>query len=118
MLEAGKLVDMYRRLHPAPDEGDQVDRDAPIYTWRGVGEDAYAYGGKGMRIDHCLVSEAFVNQISDVTICGRGQGSQARGEGFYGSDHCPMFIKLVSDTADTADAKLTPAASGTGGSVE
>jgi len=94
MLEAGKLVDIYRQLHPAPEGGAAVDRDAPIYTWRGVGEDAFAYGGKGMRIDHCLVSEGFVEQIQEVVVCGRGKGPSVRGEGFYGSDHCPMLTRL------------------------
>lgn len=93
MLEAGKLVDMYRRCHPDAGEGDAIDRDGPLYTWRGVGEDMYAYGGKGMRIDHCLVSEKFAQQVEEVRICGRGAGT-TRGEGFFGSDHCPMLAKL------------------------
>lgn len=96
LMEAGGLIDVYRTLHPPPQPEAVVNTDEPIYTWRGVGEDSFAYGGKGMRIDHCLVSEAFVEQVSDVLICGRGIGPHVHGEGFYGSDHCPIMVKLKS----------------------
>ena len=105
-MEAGKLIDVYRHLHPAsmPPAGTPEEEEdkkpslehlqGPLYTWRGVGDDAFAYGGKGMRIDHCLVSEGFVDQIHEVTVWGTGAGPYVHGEGFYGSDHCPVWIKI------------------------
>jgi exonuclease III len=61
MLAAGKLVDAYRKLAPPGRE--------PNFTWRGTpGRDVAAAGryyGKGMRIDHLLVSELLLGAVPD-----------------------------------------------------
>lgn len=69
LLSQGNLVDAYRVHHPIPDDptvgGDTLDITAPVFSWRGAGFDnAWAYGGKGLRIDHFLVSESFADQAS------------------------------------------------------
>lgn len=61
MLEAGRLIDVYRLLAPAGRE--------PNFTWRGTpGRDVPAAGryyGKGMRIDHLLVSNLLLGAEPD-----------------------------------------------------
>ena len=88
-----------------------------LWTWRGsAGRDIAASGryyGKGMRIDHLLVSKLLTKQpeagpaeqpepaaaaatscfevkISAADILGNG----AERQGFLGSDHCPMLLVL------------------------
>lgn len=61
MLEAGRLTDAYRLLTPAGRE--------PNFTWRGTpGRDVPAAGryyGKGMRIDHLLISNLLLGAELD-----------------------------------------------------
>jgi exonuclease III len=61
MLKAGRLTDVYRSLAPAGRE--------PNFTWRGTpGRDVPAAGryyGKGMRIDHLLVSDLLLGAAPD-----------------------------------------------------
>lgn len=55
-------------------------------TWRGA--ETGMLGGRGMRIDHCIVSEALLPFIQSVSVLGQAE----RREGFMGSDHCPLLI--------------------------
>ncbi|KAK6123686.1 hypothetical protein DH2020_042568 [Rehmannia glutinosa] len=77
----GKLVDAYRYLHKDKD----MDRG---FSWSGnpVGK----YRGKRMRIDYFIVSEKLQERIVACEMHGHG----IELEGFYGSDHCPVSLKL------------------------
>src|SRR5690606_23097252 len=78
-------VDAYRMLHPEPS-----DRD---YTWRGTAPTnmpTARYYGKGMRIDYVIVSSQLKDRVEAVEICGYGRDR----EGFMGSDHCPVLLRL------------------------
>eukprot|EP00397_Hematodinium_sp_SG-2012_P037728 GEMP01040927.1.p1 GENE.GEMP01040927.1~~GEMP01040927.1.p1 ORF type:complete len:449 (+),score=97.46 GEMP01040927.1:63-1409(+) len=95
ILEQGNMTDAYRRLHP---------RDAPPpvesneYSWRGAAPINFAfskYYGKGMRIDHALVKESFMSQVESVELLGKGKDR----DGFLGSDHSPLHIKLKSTSS-------------------
>ena len=61
MVEAGRLTDVYRSMAPAGRK--------PNFTWRGTpGRDvptAGRYYGKGMRIDHLLVSDLLLGAKPD-----------------------------------------------------
>lgn len=78
ILEAGNLVDAYREL-----VGNEMCSE---FTWRG--RNSGKFGGKGMRIDHCIVSRALFPMIESVHISGHG----SERIGFLGSDHCPLVI--------------------------
>lgn len=90
LLEATRLVDVYRRLHPA---SEPPLADGPHYTWRGhppVHQYVAKYHGKGMRIDYALVAEELLPRAEEASILGRG----ADRIGFMGSDHCPICLVL------------------------
>ncbi|KAJ8608821.1 hypothetical protein CTAYLR_009362 [Chrysophaeum taylorii] len=94
LLEAGGLVDAFRRCHPPT---ASPDVDAPLYSWRGPpGRDGDARAGRyyarGMRIDHALVSHRLVHRISACTLLGHHRDRK----GFMGSDHCPIQLCLAS----------------------
>ena len=81
-------------------------RDPPG-QWRGTpGREVAASGryyGKGMRIDHLLISRLLLEGSPRVSvlraeICGRG----AARIGFLGSDHCPMLLELAPEDATAA----------------
>ena len=60
--------------------------------------EAGRYYGKGMRIDHLLVSELLL-QPRDGQSAWRVKRAAIHGhgfmrEGFFGSDHCPMVLEL------------------------
>jgi exodeoxyribonuclease III len=85
ILKAGEMIDAYRMLHP-----EASDRD---YTWRGTAPTNMAtarYYGKGMRIDYVIVSSQLKDRVEAVEICGYGRDR----EGFMGSDHCPVLLRL------------------------
>eukprot|EP00177_Eucheuma_denticulatum_P004621 GFKZ01008409.1.p1 GENE.GFKZ01008409.1~~GFKZ01008409.1.p1 ORF type:complete len:404 (+),score=39.28 GFKZ01008409.1:128-1213(+) len=77
ILEDGNLMDAYREL---------VAADYTQFTWRGNTTGIHA--GRGMRIDHCIVSRDLKESIRQVEVTGHG----ANRVGFLGSDHCPLFI--------------------------
>ena len=79
MLNELQLVDCYRL------EG-VVDEFPNQYTARGEGY----HKGKALRLDHVLVSQALAQYVESMCI----EGSVATGHGFYGSDHCPVAMKL------------------------
>ncbi|GAQ85959.1 putative endonuclease/exonuclease/phosphatase family domain containing protein [Klebsormidium nitens] len=81
ILEKGRLVDSYRHLHPKKDYETG-------FTWSGhpVGK----YRGKRMRIDYFLLSESLVDRLESSEIHGTG----IEREGFMGSDHCPITLRL------------------------
>lgn len=73
-LLASGFIDTYRYYHP-----DDTDK----YTWWSYMKDVRARN-IGWRIDYFLVSNRFINQITDTMIYSE----------VYGSDHCPIGIKL------------------------
>lgn len=80
IMNVGSLVDAFRALHG--------DEESSTFTWRGNSQGKYA--GRGMRIDHCFVSNTFMPNVESVEVTGveKNQG------GFMGSDHCPVVAKL------------------------
>lgn len=79
ILKEGGLVDAYRGIHGDAHRSEEM-------TWRGA--PTGMHGGRGMRIDHCVVSEDLLTSIDNVTVLGRAE----RRVGFIGSDHCPLLI--------------------------
>jgi len=73
ILGDGKLVDIFRKFKPHGKE----------WSWMGN-------TGRGMRIDHCIVSQKFVDKIKEFEIVGKGPNRKA----FMGSDHSPLFLQL------------------------
>ncbi len=92
ILEAGDLVDAYRKLN-----GKSCDIEY-AFSWRGatIGK----HGGRGMRLDHCIASAKLMPRIRTVKITGHG----AQRVGFMGSDHSPLLIQLSEGETETADA--------------
>lgn len=95
MLTAGGLVDAWRRLHPVVPDGPAPDRSEPQWTWRGSAalEGGYKarYEGMAQRIDYFLVTEELMKErVTGCDILGHGTDRQ----GFLGSDHCPMSLRL------------------------
>lgn len=82
-MEAGGLLDAYRELIG--------EEDATGFSWRGV--PSGKYGGRGMRIDHCVVARSLLASIVRVDILGYG----AERTGFLGSDHSPILITCRGD---------------------
>lgn len=78
ILRDGDMVDAYREMTGTLDNSG--------LTWRGQTTGKHA--GRGMRIDHCIVSEALLESIDSVKITGHGFDRI----GFLGSDHCPVVI--------------------------
>ena len=64
------------------------------YSWRGhppVGHVPARFYGKGMRIDHFLLSTTLFGRVRRCDIMGRGRDRV----GFMGSDHCPVVLELA-----------------------
>ncbi|KAL1522809.1 hypothetical protein AB1Y20_017779 [Prymnesium parvum] len=104
LLHEGGLVDAYRSLHPNPD----WQRDV---TWRGTpGRDGVPelgrYYNKGMRIDYVLVDKQLEHCVESVL------GKGADRQGFMGSDHCPVMVKLRFDATKRAEQGAEHEASG------
>lgn len=94
ILTKGDLVDVYRHLH-----SDKVDPEY-AYSWRGTVTGMH--GGKGMRIDLCVASRPLLPRITEVSITGHG----LKREGFMGSDHSPLLIRIANDaSADVGETK-------------
>lgn len=96
ILEAGGLVDAYREL-----VGEEHDSG---FSWRGV--PSGKYGGRGMRIDHCIVAQSLFPSISSVEIIGHGMERT----GFLGSDHSPILITCRENVSETAGSGMTNSA--------
>jgi len=101
VLEKGHLIDTWRGLHPVDTAFEIGD---PAWSWRGSEHQTDKYHARGMRIDYCLVSHSMCDRVQESTIIGKGV---ARKEGFCGSDHSPIFLKLLPDGADSS-APLPP----------
>ncbi len=106
---SGGLTDAYRLLHPSAAWQECV-------TWRGAaGKDVAESGryyNKGMRIDLFMIQASLRELVDEVEVCGRG----ANMDGFLGSDHSPLVLRLLDSPraarcggADNA-ARTTPAA--------
>ena len=100
VLCEGHLIDTWRKLHP---QGEGVEIGDPNWTWRGSGHETDKYHKRGMRIDYALVSDSLRQHVLESYIIGRGVD---RCEGFFGSDHSPIFLML-----SPLDSEL-PAAAG------
>lgn len=85
ILHAGGLTDLYRELSPGNAEDDVSQ---PIYSWRGANPGKHH--GRGMRLDHFVGPKSLVERLDSVKICGRG----IERDGFLGSDHSPVVLKL------------------------
>mmetsp|Transcript_13109 Transcript_13109/g.36891 ORF Transcript_13109/g.36891 Transcript_13109/m.36891 type:complete len:347 (+) Transcript_13109:660-1700(+) len=100
MLRRGKLVDAFRlQKGGGLEHGDELT-EGPHFTWRGnPGKDIPQRGkyfGKGMRIDHTLVSESLYQaRVERVEALGHGSFMT----GFLGSDHCPVLLVLRESTS-------------------
>lgn len=135
LLEDGDLVDAQLAVQgePGPESNDNVAR--PWYTWRGsegvnqvvaryqvrASRAALAWSthrhvpgvgqGRGMRIDHVLVSrELFEASEVEVVVTGHWDPARAKRVGFLGSDHCPVVARLRP--------RASPDAGAGGGEVE
>jgi exonuclease III len=82
-LKRGKLVDVWRCLHPDPCD----NWNAPHWTWRGKGP---VYGNKGQRLDYFLLSESDTERVESCRILGTGNHKGL----FCGSDHCASLLVL------------------------
>ncbi|XP_017217000.2 DNA-(apurinic or apyrimidinic site) endonuclease [Daucus carota subsp. sativus] len=89
ILKQRKLLDAYRVLH----EDKGMERG---FSWSGnlVGK----YRGKRIRIDYFIVSETLKDRIVACEMHGKGIELQ----GFCGSDHCLVSLKL-SETDSNSD---------------
>lgn len=94
ILKAGDLIDSYRDLHGPEDRSN--------FSWRGQVEGKH--GGKGMRIDHCIVSRALQPRVQAVEITGHGTDRI----GFMGSDHCPVVLRLRKATETKPVTNVSP----------
>jgi exonuclease III len=97
---AGGLVDAYRELHATAAWQDCV-------TWRGAaGRDVAESGryyNKGMRIDLFMLHASLKDRIDEVEVCGCGPNL----EGFLGSDHSPLLLRLRTAAPDNEAAAAT-----------
>jgi len=103
LLGTARLVDSYRRLHPAT---ESPPAEGPHYTWRGsppVNMPVARYHGKGMRIDYGLIAEELLPRLSESSILGHG----AERRGFLGSDHCPIRLVLKDVSGCERDGGAT-----------
>lgn len=91
VLQDGGLADAYRELVGETDNSG--------LSWRGNTTGKHA--GRGMRIDHCVVSTSLIPSIASVDITGHGTDRI----GFLGSDHCPLLITRRSqENGEAMDA--------------
>lgn len=87
ILEDGELIDAYREL--------RGNEDSSGLSWRGI--ISGKHGGKGMRIDHCILSRKLMKRIEDFKITGYGEMRN----GFLGSDHSPIVV-YIKDSNSSA----------------
>merc|ERR1712008_426531 len=98
ILSKAKLVDTYRFLHPTE---SPPPAESPSYTWRGhppVHGSFARYHGRGMRIDHALVSETLMSRVEASEILGHG----SERVGFLGSDHAPIKLVVSKDDKEAS----------------
>lgn len=88
ILADGDMVDAYRHVN-----SDGVGPEY-AFSWRGAMTGIES--GRGMRIDHCITTRSLLKMISDVSITGHG----ADRNGFLGSDHSPLLIRLDAANAE------------------
>jgi exonuclease III len=100
ILAAGNAIDLYRMLHPPDSAVCTTDASQPLFSWRGGDGKHY---GRGMRIDHFVGSQSFAERVEDARILGTG----AERNGFLGSDHCPVILKIkASNCSASASADV------------
>lgn len=99
IVRAGDLVDAWRYLHPChsnvspiPDSTMRPPNNilTASYSWRnaaGTHPDAIA-----MRLDHAFLTRSLLPYIIRCDLVSTGENLDA----FYGSDHCPLVLTLVS----------------------
>lgn len=92
ILACGDLLDGYREL---VGHGQETE-----FSWRGISTGKH--GGRGMRIDHCIIARRIFPRLRSVQITGHG----VERTGFLGSDHSPVVIKM--DSKSKADGKSAP----------
>ncbi|CAJ1953618.1 unnamed protein product [Cylindrotheca closterium] len=85
-LQIGKLVDVWRQLHPHPCE----NWNAPHWTWRGHPGPKSPYANRGQRLDYFLLSESDTERVESCRIMGTGNHKGL----FCGSDHCVSLLVL------------------------
>lgn len=99
ILKASGSLDLFRELCPT---NPAIDVDGPFYSWRG-GNPGKHYR-RGMRIDHFVGSKLLRDRVENIEICGRG----VEREGFLGSDHSPIIMRLKENnkrlTAEPKDS--------------
>ncbi|PFH34863.1 exonuclease III APE [Besnoitia besnoiti] len=89
ILEAGDLVDAFRGLHPRT---EPPPLESAEYSWRGFGGTGPRgmLRGLGMRLDHIVLTKPLMEAVELVRICGAGKSKS----NFFGSDHCPVLVRL------------------------
>lgn len=93
ILADSDMVDAYRQLvGPADSSG---------LSWRGNRPGKHA--GRGMRIDHCIVSRTMMDRILSVRITGHGVDRI----GFLGSDHSPLLVTIGAKEESESDNRAT-----------
>ena len=102
ILVAGGLADAFRHLHPT--------KKAWTYMGHPGSNVPGKYRGRGMRIDHFVVSRALLPRVISVEIPSSELSLQQQTQrvGFLGSDHAPILLRL---------AQGPPPAAGAGGSA-
>lgn len=93
ILTDGDMVDAYRQLVGPTDSSG--------LSWRGNTTGKHA--GKGMRIDHCTVSQTMMDRIVSIKITGHGVDRV----GFLGSDHSPLLITMRTEGESIGDNRVT-----------
>eukprot|EP01071_Lankesteria_metandrocarpae_P007675 Lankesteria_metandrocarpae@DN4748_c0_g1_i3.p1 len=98
IIESGNLVDIHRRLNPAA--AINPDIEGNLFSWRGhAGRDTNESGkyyGKGMRVDHALVTAGLVPVIKSCYILGKRRDKTQ----FFGSDHTPLVLTIDKSFPD------------------
>ena len=102
VLGEGQLVDTWRQLHPEGVGGDMNDAN---WSWRGSEHQTDKYHARGMRIDYCLVSKSICARVQEAVIIGKGI---QRREGFWGSDHSPVFLRLAVQDPEPGNVRSSP----------
>lgn len=98
MLNHCNLVDSFRELHKFTEYSSRESHshseeqiNSNNYSWRERSNKS-RFAGKGMRIDHSIVSQSIMNRISEFKILGDKDLV-----GFCGSDHSPCKIVINDD---------------------
>lgn len=81
LLNEEKLVDVYRYLHP---QIEDLGREGHYTTWSYSTDGVNRKNNEGFRIDYFLVSESLLPNVLSSDIH----------DDIYGSDHCPISLKI------------------------